>query len=84
MVIHAKHTRSQTTNSISFAAQMNVTTVQIRDHSKRTVQLVTRSHPGSFVGISLLRAINYGFKADNEVSPSRILQALYQLEPHTK
>ena len=31
--------------------KMNVTMVQTRDHSKQTVQVVTRSQPGSFVGL---------------------------------
>ncbi len=63
---------------------MNVTTVQVRDHSKETVQLVTRTRPGAFVGVSLLRSINYIFQADNDINPSRVLKALYKLEPFTK
>ena len=63
---------------------MNVTTVQTRDHSKETVQLVTRTHPGAFVGISILRSINYIYQADNVLTPSRILKSLYKLEPFTK
>ena len=63
---------------------MNVTTVQARDHSKETVQLVTRTRPGAFVGVSLLRTINYIFQADNTLTPSRVLKALYNLEPFTR
>ena len=63
---------------------MNVTTVQARDHSKETVQLVTRTRPGAFVGVSLLRTINYIFQADNTLTPSRVLEALYNLEPFTR
>uniref|UniRef100_A0A0P5S381 Macroglobulin complement-related protein n=1 Tax=Daphnia magna TaxID=35525 RepID=A0A0P5S381_9CRUS len=63
---------------------VNVTAVQARDHSKETVQLVTRTRPGAFVGVSLLRSINYIFQADNALTPSRILKALYKLEPFTK
>lgn len=63
---------------------MNVTTVQARDHSKETVQLVTRTRPGAYVGVSLLRTINYNFQADNELTPSRILKSLYKLEPFTR
>ncbi len=63
---------------------MNVTTVQARDHSKETVQLVTRTRPGSFVGVSLLRTVNYIFQADNAITPSRILKSLYKLEPFAK
>jgi hypothetical protein len=63
---------------------MNVTTVQVRDHSKETVQLVTRTRPGAYFGVSLLRTLNYIFQADNELTPSRVLKALYKMEPFTK
>ena len=63
---------------------MNVTMVQNRDHSKQTVQLVTRSHPGAFVGMSLSRSSNSIFQADNDLSPSRMLRALYALEPFNR
>ena len=63
---------------------MNITTVQIKDHSKATVQLVTRSQPGSFVGVSILRYVNHHFQADNQLTPSRFLKALYQLEPFNR
>ena len=63
---------------------MNLTTVQVRDHSKETVQLVTRTRPGAYFGVSLLRTLNYVFQADNELTPSRVLKALYKLEPFTK
>lgn len=55
--------------------------VQIRDHSKKTVQLVTRTKIGAFVGMSLLRSAHFIFQADNELTPSRLLRALYKLEP---
>ena len=58
--------------------------VQTRDHSKQTVQVVTRSQPGSFVGVSLLRSSNYIFQADNELTPGRMLRALYDLEPFNR
>ncbi|XP_046648840.1 CD109 antigen-like [Daphnia pulicaria] len=64
--------------------KMNVTTVQVRDHSKETVQLVTRTRPGAYFGVSLLRTLSYMFQADNELTPSRVLKALYKLEPFTK
>ena len=63
---------------------MNITLVQARDHSKQTVQLVTRSHPGAFVGVSVLRTVNYQFQAENAVSPSRMLKSLYSLEPFSR
>lgn len=63
---------------------MNVTMVQNRDHSKKTVQLVTRSHPGAFIGVSLSRSSNYIFQADNELTPSRMMLALYDLEPFNR
>ena len=58
--------------------------VQARDHSKRTVELITRSAPGAFIGVSLLRWVNHIFQADNTLTPSRMLQALYKLEPFTR
>lgn len=64
--------------------QMNITAVQIKDHSKDTVQLVTRSQPGSYVGVSILRYVNHHFQADNQLTPSRFLKALYQLEPFNR
>ena len=64
--------------------KINVTMVQTRDHSKQTVQVVTRSQPGSFVGVSLLRSSNYIFQADNELTPGRMLRALYDLEPFNR
>ena len=64
--------------------KMNVSMVQTRDHSKQTVQLVTRSQPGSFVAVSLLRSSNYIFQADNELTPSRMMRALYDLEPFNR
>ena len=63
---------------------MNITLVQTRDHKKDTVQLVTRSHPGAFVGVSVLRSVNYIFQADNQISPSRMLKSLYSLEPFSR
>ena len=63
---------------------MNITLVQSRDHSKETVQLVTRSHPGSFVGVSVLRLLNYQFQGDNTVSPGVVIRSLYALEPFQK
>lgn len=63
---------------------MNITTVQFRDHSKETVQLVSRTLPRSFVGLSVLRYMNYLYQADNVVTPSRMLKSLYKLEPFTK
>ncbi|XP_059351436.1 CD109 antigen-like [Daphnia carinata] len=64
--------------------KVNLTMVQTKDHSKETVQLVTRTRPGSFVGVSLLRIMNHMYQADNELTPSRVLKALYKLEPFTK
>lgn len=63
---------------------MNLTMVQNRDHSKKTVQVVTRSKIGAFTGVSLLRSAHYIFQADNELTPSRMLRALYDLEPFTR
>lgn len=63
---------------------MNVTLEQLRDHSKQTVQLVTRTQPGAFLGVSLLRWVNHVFQADNTLTPSRMLRALYKLEPFTR
>lgn len=58
--------------------------VQTKDHSKETVQLVTRSQPGAFVGVSVLRQFHHILQADNELTPSRMLKALYKLEPFTR
>lgn len=63
---------------------MNLTMVQNRDHSKTTVQVVTRSKIGAFTGVSLLRSAHYIFQADNELTPSRMLRALYELEPFSR
>lgn len=63
---------------------MNVTLVQTRDHSKATVQFITRTHSGSYVGISMLNEMSYYLMTDNEITPSRILKSLYKLEPFTK
>ena len=63
---------------------MNITLVQNRDHSKATVQLVTRTQPGAFVGVSVLRTVNNMFQAENQISPSRITKSLYSLEPFTR
>ena len=60
--------------------KFNMTLVQLKDHSKQTVQLVTRTVPGSFVGVSLLRSGNYYYQADSEVTHSRALRSLYELE----
>ena len=58
--------------------------VQTKDHSKLTVQVVTRTIPGAFTGVSLLRSAHYMFQADNEITHSRMIRALYQLEPFTR
>jgi CD109 antigen len=58
--------------------------VQTKDHSKLTVQVVTRTLPGAFTGVSLLRSAHYMFQADNEITHSRMMRALYQLEPFTR
>ncbi len=65
-------------------SQMNITLVQTRDHSKATVQLVTRTHAGSYIGINVLRGLNYYYQADSAVTYSRILKKLYTLEPFTR
>lgn len=58
--------------------------VQTKDHSKLTVQVVTRTLPGAFTGVSLLRSAHYMFQADNEITHSRMIRALYQLEPFNR
>uniref|UniRef100_A0A0P5Q059 Macroglobulin complement-related protein n=1 Tax=Daphnia magna TaxID=35525 RepID=A0A0P5Q059_9CRUS len=62
----------------------NLTMVQTKDHSKLTVQVVTRTLPGAFTGVSLLRSAHYMFQADNEITHSRMIRALYKLEPFTR
>lgn len=64
--------------------KMNMTLVQNKDHSKQTVQVVTRTLPGSFVAVSLLRSTQFYFQAENTVTPSRIVRALYKMEPFTR
>lgn len=64
--------------------KVNMTLVQLRDHSKQTVQVVTRTIPGSFVGVSLLRSGNYFYQTDSEVTHSRFLKSLYELEPFNR
>jgi predicted secreted protein len=64
--------------------QTNLTMVQTKDHSKLTVQVVTRTLPGAFTGVSLIRSANYMFQADNEITYSRMIRALYQLEPFSR
>nr|CAH0112339.1 unnamed protein product [Daphnia galeata] len=49
----------------------NLTLVQTKDYSKATIQLVTRTRPGAFVAVSILRNVNYIIQADNELTPSR-------------
>jgi len=63
--------------------QFDVSLDQNRDHSKKTVMLITETIYGGFVGISDRRP-SFSFQADNELTPSRILKALYQLEPFTR
>nr|CAH0098524.1 unnamed protein product [Daphnia galeata] len=46
--------------------------------------LTTITRPGAFVGVSLLRTINYIFQTDNTLTPSRVIKALYNLEPFTR
>lgn len=58
--------------------------VQTKDHSKLTVQVVTRTLPGAYTAVSLARSANYLFQADNDITPSRMIRALYQLEPFTR
>lgn len=64
--------------------KMNVTMVQARDHSKQTVQVVTKTTPGAYVGVSLSRSSNSIFQADNELTPNKFLQSLYRLEPFNR
>lgn len=64
--------------------KMNVTMVQARDHSKQTVQVVTKTTPGTYIGISIARSGNYIFQADNELTPNKMLQSLYSLEPFNR
>ena len=54
--------------------------VQNRDHNNKTVQMVTRSHFGASIGLSLLRSESYILQADNELASSRIILELYHLE----
>lgn len=58
--------------------------VQAKDHSKLTVQVVTQTLPGAFTAVSLKRSANSMFQADNEMTHSRMIRALYNLEPFTK
>lgn len=64
--------------------KMNVTMVQARDHSKQTVQIVTKTTPGAYVAMSIARSANYIFQADNELTPNRVLRSLYSLEPFNR
>lgn len=64
--------------------KMNMTLVQSKDHSKQTIQVVTRTLPGCFVGVSLLRSTQFFFQGDNTISPSRFIRALYDTEPFTR
>lgn len=58
--------------------------VQTKDHSKLTVQIVTQTLPGVFTAVSVSRSSNSKFQADNEITHSRMMRALYQLEPFNR
>ena len=78
LIVLSKYLTQYKTIAVSL---INITIlVQNRDHNNKTVQMVTRSHFGAFIGLSLLRSESYILQADNELASSRIILELYHLE----
>ena len=78
LIVLSKYRTQYKTIAVSL---INITImVQNRDHNNKTVQMVTRSHFGASIGLSLLRSESYILQADNELASSRIILELYHLE----